>query len=102
MPPVKDGVIVGAGAVVRGIVPDYAVVAGNPGRVVRMRFDKDEIATLLHLAWWDWPTESIFEAMPILLAGEKSSTLVSEYVCDEFTYRHAQTDTRTLSLSLAL
>ncbi|MEQ9258223.1 MAG: CatB-related O-acetyltransferase [Roseovarius sp.] len=52
---IGSGVIVGAGAVVGGHVPDYAVVAGNPGRVVRMRFDADTIARLLEIAWWDWP-----------------------------------------------
>lgn len=54
-----NGVIVGAGAVVGGEVPDYAVVAGNPGRVVRMRFDDRTIARLNALAWWDWPITRI-------------------------------------------
>jgi maltose O-acetyltransferase len=31
------GAVVGAGAIVRGIVPDYAVVAGNPAKVVGER-----------------------------------------------------------------
>lgn len=34
---IGDGVILGAGAVVRGDVPDYAVVIGNPAQVVRYR-----------------------------------------------------------------
>lgn len=54
-----DGVIVGAGAVVAGEVPPYAVVAGNPARVVRMRFEADDIARLRALAWWDWPIDHI-------------------------------------------
>jgi len=53
------GVIVGAGSVVGGDVPDYAVVAGNPARVVRMRFDATTIARLRALAWWDWPISHI-------------------------------------------
>ncbi len=51
------GVIVGAGAVVGGTVPDYAVVAGNPARILRMRFAPDAIRSLLASAWWDWPPE---------------------------------------------
>lgn len=54
-----NGVIVGAGAVVGGDVPDYAVVVGNPGRVIRQRFSKEEAAKLNALAWWDWPIEKI-------------------------------------------
>jgi virginiamycin A acetyltransferase len=56
---VGSGVIAGAGAVIAGDVPDYAVVAGNPARVVRMRFDAATIRGLLGLAWWDWPIETI-------------------------------------------
>lgn len=47
------GVIVGAGAVVRGRIPAYAIVAGNPGRVLRRRFSDADIELLLDLAWWD-------------------------------------------------
>lgn len=56
---IGSGVIVGAGAVVGGEVPDYAIVAGNPGRLLRMRFDADTIAELLRIAWWDWPIDRI-------------------------------------------
>jgi virginiamycin A acetyltransferase len=56
---VGDGVIIGAGAVVGGSVPPYAIVTGNPARVVRRRFDEATIAALLELAWWDWPIDRI-------------------------------------------
>lgn len=62
--------IVGAGAVVRGTIPDYAVVIGNPGRVLRLRFEPDEIGRLLSLAWWDWPADRIARARPALMAGD--------------------------------
>ncbi len=57
------GVILGAGAVVGGKIPDYAVVAGNPAKVLRMRFPDATIAKLLELAWWDWPTARIERAI---------------------------------------
>lgn len=63
---IGNGVIVGAGAVVRGTIPDYAVVTGNPARVVRMRFSEDQIAHLNALAWWDWPPEAIAKARQAL------------------------------------
>ncbi len=50
-----DGVIVGARSVVSRDVPPYSVVAGNPARVVRRRFDEDTIEALCTLRWWDWP-----------------------------------------------
>ncbi|TMV88740.1 CatB-related O-acetyltransferase [Thioclava sp. BHET1] len=64
------GAIVGAGAVVAHDVPPYAVVAGNPAQVVRMRFGAPEVARLMDLAWWDWPVEAIRAALPALEAGD--------------------------------
>lgn len=56
---IGDGCIVGAGAVVAGRFAPYSVIAGNPARVVRRRFDEVTVAALRDLAWWDWPIELI-------------------------------------------
>lgn len=56
---IGDGAIVGAKAVVSRDVPPYAIVAGNPARVVRRRFDDETVDRLLKLRWWDWPIEDI-------------------------------------------
>ncbi len=60
---VGTGAAVGAGAIVTKDVPEFAVVVGNPGRVLRMRFTDPVIADLLRIAWWDWPHERIGAAM---------------------------------------
>jgi len=65
-----NGVIVGAGAVVGGDVPDYAVVAGNPGRVVKMRFEASTIARLNKIAWWDWPIDHILAHETAICGGD--------------------------------
>jgi len=67
---IGNGVIVGAGAVVRGDVPDFAVVLGNPAQVVRMRFSQGDIARMTRLAWWHWPAKQIERAVPALLSGD--------------------------------
>jgi virginiamycin A acetyltransferase len=64
------GVIVGAGAVVSGVVPDYAIVAGNPARVLRLRFAPEVIARLLALRWWDWELARIEASVHALMAGD--------------------------------
>ena len=51
---VGTGAVVGTGALVRSDVPPYAVVAGVPAKVVRMRFDEPTVERLLRLLWWDW------------------------------------------------
>lgn len=63
------GAIVAARAVVTRDVPPYAIVAGNPARVVRSRCDADTVARLLALAWWDWPVDAITAAIPALIKG---------------------------------
>ena len=50
---------VGANAVVTRDVPDYAIVAGNPAQVVRLRFDAATVARLLAVAWWHWDAAKI-------------------------------------------
>jgi len=67
---IGNGTIIGAGAVVRGTIPPYAVVTGNPGTVAKYRFEQAQIDTLLDLQWWHWPADQIAKARPALLNGE--------------------------------
>lgn len=50
---IGDGAVIGAGSVVTKDVPDFAVAAGNPARVIKYRFDPHIIKMLKAEAWWD-------------------------------------------------
>ncbi|MFC0388398.1 LbetaH domain-containing protein [Muricoccus vinaceus] len=60
---IGTGAAIGAGAVVSKDVPDFAIVVGVPGRVLRHRFPPEIVAALHRIAWWSWPHERLGEAM---------------------------------------
>lgn len=67
---IGDGAIIGANCLVSKDVPPYAVVVGNPQRIVKYRYDEDTIKRLLKLRWWDESPEVIVKIVPYLLCGD--------------------------------
>jgi phosphonate metabolism protein (transferase hexapeptide repeat family) len=61
---IGNGAVIGANAVVTRNVGAYEIVAGMPSRRLRLRFPAEIVERLERLAWWDWPVERLFEAIP--------------------------------------
>lgn len=56
---IGNGAVVAAESVVAKNVPPYAIVAGNPARIIGYRFEPDEIESLNLIRWWNWPDDMI-------------------------------------------
>ncbi len=69
---IGDGAIIGANSVVAKDIPAYAVAAGNPCCVRKMRFPDEIINILLEVKWWDWSADKIFENLNILSGSDLS------------------------------
>lgn len=67
---IGDGAVIGARALVTKDVMPYSVVAGNPARHIKFRFDEETIEVLQRIAWWNWPEKIIREATPFLLSND--------------------------------
>jgi virginiamycin A acetyltransferase len=73
---IKEGVKIGNGAVVAmeslvtKDVPPYAIVGGNPAKIIKYRFNEEQIKELLEIAWWNWTDEEITKFLPLILSED--------------------------------
>uniref|UniRef100_B8HNB6 Hexapeptide repeat-containing protein acetyltransferase n=1 Tax=Cyanothece sp. (strain PCC 7425 / ATCC 29141) TaxID=395961 RepID=B8HNB6_CYAP4 len=73
---IKDGIkighgaVLGAGTVVTKDVPDYAIVAGVPAKLIRFRFPEEAIEKLLKIQWWHWTEEKLRAAQPFFAQSD--------------------------------
>jgi acetyltransferase-like isoleucine patch superfamily enzyme len=51
------GAVIGASSIVTKDVPDFAVVAGNPAKVMRMRFQPEICHAIIASRWWEKPVD---------------------------------------------
>lgn len=54
---VGNGVIIGANSFVNKDVPDFAVVAGSPARIIRYRFAEEKVRKIMQSEWWNYEPE---------------------------------------------
>ena len=76
---IGDGSVIGAGSVVTSDVPPYAIAAGNPARIIRLRFDVKTVERLLQIKWWNWSIEKVLANLPYLLSND-SEKFISIHV----------------------
>lgn len=67
---IGDGAIIGLNSTVAHDVEPYTIVAGNPARLVRRRFDEELTSMLLEFRWWDLETAEINALIPLLTSSD--------------------------------
>ena len=60
---IGTGAVVGSNAVVTKDVPPFTIVAGVPGKPLRLRFPPDLQDAMMRIAWWDWEHAKLTEAL---------------------------------------
>lgn len=78
---IGDGAVIANGAIVTKDVPAYAIVGGNPAKLIRWRFDETTRNELLASAWWNWPEQEILHVV---------DKLCSENIQDFLNYAKAR------------
>lgn len=67
---IGNGAIISSRSVVTSDVPAYAVVGGNPAKIIKKRFTDETIAILEELAWWNWPVEKITQNITAIMSSD--------------------------------
>lgn len=66
---IGDGAVIGAGSVVTKDVPPYAIVAGIPAKIIRLRFKEKFISDLQVIQWWNWPQDLILKHIEWMISS---------------------------------
>lgn len=64
---IGDGAVIAADSVVVSDVPPFAIVGGNPAKLIKWRFPEEIRRKLVELRWWDWPLEKLYHCHEELL-----------------------------------
>lgn len=58
---IGDGAVIASDSVVVKNVPPYAIVGGNPAKIIKYRFEPHVIEALQRIKWWDWSIDKIHD-----------------------------------------
>lgn len=75
---IGDGAVIGTNSVVAKDIPPYAIAIGNPVKIIKYRFNEQQIEALLRIKWWNWPLEILKERMKEII-NEDIDGFIAKY-----------------------
>ena len=63
---IGDGVVIANNSHVVKNVEPYSLIGGNPAKLIKKRFTKEQIDKLLEIKWWNWDDNKINKFTPLL------------------------------------
>lgn len=85
---IRNGAVIARNSHVVSDVPPYAIVGGNPAKVIGYRFSPEYIEMLQKIAWWNWDSTKLINNYPSFCNN-------IEVFCNQF-YLTAKQDFDTL------
>jgi acetyltransferase-like isoleucine patch superfamily enzyme len=76
---IGDGAVIGARSVVTKDVPPYAIVVGQPAKIIKYRFENDVIERLLEIKWWNFSDEEISDKIYFFREPIVTIEIINEY-----------------------
>lgn len=67
---IGHGAVIANGAIISRDVEPYAVMAGNPAKLIKWRFDESTRTALLESKWWEWPEDEINKILDKLCSDD--------------------------------
>ena len=86
---IHNGAVIAANSHVVKDVPPYAIVGGNPAKIIKYRFSEDIIDKLITIQWWNWSNEKIIEN------GEFFKNISVEKFCEKFYEQALESDKKS-------
>ncbi len=75
---IEDGAIIAAGSVVTKNVEPYSIVGGVPAKLIKYRFEKEQIKELLKIKWWNWDEKTIKKRLNEIVSPD-IDTFIEKY-----------------------
>ena len=73
-----DGAVIAANALVTKDVPPYAIVGGNPAKIIKYRFTEEQIERLSKIKWWDWKEEVVTKNTRLLFNSDLTDEVLDK------------------------